>query len=195
MWKQWITAIRATVVLSLLTGLLYPALVTGLARVLFPRQAGGSLITVNGKVAGSELIGQKFTRQEYFRGRPSAAGDGYDAANSGGSNLGPTSRKLIERVQADAAAFRRENPDFHGPIPADLLTASASGLDPHISPASAEAQAARVARARRAPEEQVRRLIAARTEGRQLGFLGEPRVNVLLLNMDLDRAWPANRPR
>src|SRR6266478_2849381 len=130
MWNQLLPAVRMTLVLTVLTGLLYPALVTGIAKAIFPRQANGSLIQVNGKVIGSELIGQKFSKPEYFQGRPSAAGDGYDAGNSGGSNLGPTNRKLAERIRADAERFRKENPDFTGPIPADLLTSSASGLDP-----------------------------------------------------------------
>ena len=191
MWNQLLPAVRMTLVLTVLTGLLYPALVTGIAKAIFPRQANGSLIQVNGKVIGSELIGQKFSKPEYFQGRPSAAGDGYDAANSGGSNLGPTNRKLAERIRADAERFRKETPDFTGPIPADLLTSSASGLDPDISPASADAQIARVARMRRASPGEIRRLVEAYTEGRQLGFLGEPRVNVLKLNMALDGKYAA----
>ena len=187
--KQIWIALRVTLVLTVLTGLVYPLAVTAIAQALFPRQAGGSLVAGRGGVLGSALIGQGFTRPEYFHGRPSAAGDnGYDGLASGGSNLGPTSRKLMERVAKDIAQFRRENPGWTGPLPADLVTASGSGLDPHLSPASAEAQAARVALARGLPEEQVRRLIAARTEGRQWGFLGEPRVNVLALNLALDAA-------
>src|SRR5437867_4398731 len=134
MWDQLLPAVRMTLVLSVLTGLLYPAFVTGIAKAIFPRQANGSLIHVNGKVIGSELIGQKFSKPEYFHGRPSAAGEGYDAANSGASNLGPTNQKLVERIKADSEKFRKENPGFSGPIPADLLTSSASGLDPDISP-------------------------------------------------------------
>lgn len=186
--------IRATIVLTVLTGLAYPLLVTGLAQALFHRQANGSLLESNGKVVGSELIGQSFARPEYFHGRPSAAGNnGYDGANSSGSNLGPTSQKLVDRVQAGIKKFRTENPGFTGPIPADLLTSSGSGLDPHISPASAEAQVARVAAARGVAPERITGLVARHTEGRQWGLFGEPRVNVLLLNLDLDRAVPARK--
>jgi K+-transporting ATPase ATPase C chain len=194
MLEQLWPAVRMTLVLTVLTGMLYPALVTGIAKTIFPRQANGSLIEVQGRLAGSELIGQKFTRPEYFHGRPSGAGDGYDAANSGATNLGPTSQKLVDRIRADADKFRKENPAFGGPMPADLLTASASGLDPHISPASAYAQAARVAKARGVSADQVRQLIAAAIEPRQLGFLGEPRVNVLTINLALDRAYPRRQP-
>jgi K+-transporting ATPase ATPase C chain len=190
MLSQLLPAFRFMVLFTVLTGFVYPGVVTGLARVLFPRQAGGSLIVHNGTVVGSSLIGQNFTRPEYFHPRPSAAGDGHDAAKSAGSNLGPTNGKLMARVQAAVEAFRKENPDYTGPIPADMLTTSASGLDPHISPAAAEAQAARVAKARGVPVEQVRALVAAHTERRDLGFLGEPRVNVLLLNLALDERYP-----
>jgi K+-transporting ATPase ATPase C chain len=190
MWEQLLPAVRMTLVLTVLTGMLYPALVTGIAQAIFPKQSNGSLIEVNGKVIGSELIGQKFSKPEYFQGRPSAAGDGYDAANSGASNFGPTSQKLVERIKADAEKFRKENPDFSGPMPADLLTASASGLDPHLSPASAAAQIARVARARGITQEQAQQLVDRLIEPRQLGFLGEPRVNVLKLNLALDREYP-----
>ncbi len=191
MWQQLLPGLRMTLVMTVLTGLIYPLAVTGLSQVLFRDKANGSLITVNGQVIGSQLIGQNFTKPEYFQPRPSAAGnDGYDATASGGSNLGPTNKKLIDRVQASAEKFRKENPDYQGDIPADLLTTSGSGLDPHISPASAEAQAERVAKARGASLDHIRALIASHTEGRDLGFLGEPRVNVLLLNLDIDRTVP-----
>ena len=186
--------ILATIVLTILFGLAYPLVFTGLAQVLFPHQANGSLVTVNGKVAGSELIGQSFTKPEYFHGRPSAAGNnGYDAANSGGSNLGPTNQKLVDRVKADVQKFRAEDPDYTGPIPADLLTSSGSGLDPHISPASAEAQVARVAKARGVTPDRIAELVAKHTDGRQWGIFGEPRVNVLLLNIDLDQIVPLRK--
>jgi K+-transporting ATPase ATPase C chain len=193
MLSQLLTAFRFMVLFTVLTGFVYPGIITALSKMLFPRQASGSLIVQDGAVVGSSLIGQNFTRPEYFHPRPSAAGDGYDAANSGGSNLGPTNAKLMARVQDAAAAFRKENPDYAGPIPADMLTTSASGLDPHISPAAAEAQAASVAKARGVTVEQVRALLAAHVERRDLGFLGEPRVNVLLLNLALDERYPAKR--
>ena len=186
--------ILATIVMTILFGLAYPLVFTGLAQVLFPHQANGSLVTVNGKVAGSELIGQSFTKPEYFHGRPSAAGNnGYDAANSGGSNLGPTNQKLVDRVKADVQKFRAEDPDYTGPIPADLLTSSGSGLDPHISPASAEAQVARVAKARGVTPDRIAELVAKHTDGRQWGIFGEPRVNVLPLNIDLDHSVPLRK--
>lgn len=187
--KQLVIAIKATIVLVILTGVLYPLLVTGFAKVLFRRQSDGSPIVVNGRVAGSELIGQRFTRPDYFHGRPSAAGkDGYDGLSSGGSNLGPTNQKLIDRVREDARKFRAENPSFPGPIPADIVTASGSGLDPDISPAAAAAQVTRVAAARGMTPEAVRQLVAVNTQGRDLGILGAPRVNVLKLNLALDQA-------
>jgi potassium-transporting ATPase KdpC subunit len=188
MLRQLAPAIRITLVLTLLTGLLYPGVVTGLCKVLFPRQANGSLIVKDGRLMGSSLIGQNFTKPEYFHPRPSAAGnDGYDGSSSGGSNLGPTSKKLIDRIRGDVEKFRKENPDYHGPIPADIVTASGSGLDPHISPASAQAQAFRVAKIRGVSVDQVNRLIAQYTEPPSLGFLGDARVNVLKLNLALDR--------
>lgn len=194
MTKEIGPGFRLTLIFTLLAGLLYPAVTTGLSQLLFPRQSNGSLVTVNGKVVGSSLIGQAFAKPEYFHPRPSAAGNGYDASASGGSNFGPTSQKLIDRVRVSVADFRKENPDFSGNVPADVVTASASGLDPHISPAAAEAQAARVAKARGASVDEVRRLVARFTEHPDWGFLGEPRVNVLLLNIELDRLQPAPTP-
>ncbi len=192
--KQLIIAVKATLVLAVLTGILYPLAVTGLSKALFRHRADGSLIQANGKTVGSELIGQRFTRPEYFHGRPSAAGnDGYDALASGGSNYGPTNQKLVDRAAGDLKQFRADNPAFTGAAPADLVTASASGLDPHISPASADAQIARVAAARGVGRDQVRRLVAENTEGRQFGILGEPRVNVLKLNLSFDRAAPLRK--
>jgi len=190
MWRQFAPALRIALTFTVLTGFLYPGLVTGVCQLLFPRQANGSLVVVNGQVVGSTLIGQNFVKLEYFHPRPSAAGnDGYDGVASGGSNYGPTNQKLVDRVKVSVEQFRKENPEYTGPIPADLVTASGSGLDPHISPASAEAQATRVAKARGIPVEQVRQLILANIENRDLGFLGEPRVNVLALNRALDRQF------
>jgi potassium-transporting ATPase KdpC subunit len=184
-------AFRLMLVLTVLTGLVYPGIVTGFCQVLFRWQANGSMLSASGKEVGSALIGQNFTKPEYFHPRPSAAGnDGYDATASTGSNYGPTSQKLIDRVKSSVEQFRKENPDYTGPIPADLLTASASGLDPEISPASAEAQAPRVAKARGTGLEQVEALINQNAKGADLGFLGEPRVNVLELNLKLDEAFP-----
>jgi len=191
--KQLMIAIKATLLLTVLTGLLYPLAVTGLAQILFPHQANGSLKVVNGKTVGSELIGQSFNQTESFHGRPSAAGNGYDGLNSGGSNYGPTNQKLSDRVSDDVKKFRAENPTYTGPVPADLLTASGSGLDPHISPASADVQVARVAAARGVPADTVRQLVLAHTEGRQYGLFGEPRVNVLELNVALDQAAPVRK--
>jgi K+-transporting ATPase ATPase C chain len=178
-------------VLTVLTGLLYPGVVTGLCQVFFHDQANGSLVVANGRVVGSSLIGQNFKKPEYFQPRPSAAGnDGYDPTASGAANYGPTNQKLADRVKASVADFRKANPDYSGPIPADLVTSSASGLDPHISPASAEAQAARIAKARGIPVKGVLDLIERYTEKRDLGFLGAPRVNVLAVNLALDRGFP-----
>jgi len=190
MTELWI-ALRATVLTLVVTGLAYPLVMTGLAQALFPHAARGSLVTdAAGKVVGSELIGQDFTRSEYFQPRPSAAGAGYDAAASSGSNLGPTSQKLHDRVRAELERLQRENPNAVGPVPAELVSASASGLDPHISPAGAIWQAPRIAAARGVRDERVLNLIAEQTEGRTFGLLGEPRVNVLLLNLELDRRFP-----
>lgn len=191
MWRQMLPGLRMALCLTVLTGLIYPGVVTGLCQILFPRQANGSLIARNGKVVGSELIGQNFAKPEYFHPRPSAAGtDGYDASASSGSNLGPTSQKLMDRVKGTVEQLQAQNPRHVGPWPADLATASASGLDPHISPASAAAQVERVAQTRGIPAEQVRQLANQFTEGRDLGFLGEPRINVLMLNLALDDKYP-----
>jgi potassium-transporting ATPase KdpC subunit len=188
MLKQIIPAFRIALGLTVLTGVLYPGVVTGLCQLLFQKQANGSLTIQEGRVVGSSLIGQNFTKPEYFHPRPSAAGpDGYDASSSSGSNLGPTSRRLINRIKDDAEKFRKENPDYQGAIPADMVTASGSGLDPHISPASAYAQAARVAKARGMSADQINQMIAKYTEGPTFGFLGDPRVNLLQLNLALDR--------
>jgi K+-transporting ATPase ATPase C chain len=189
------SAFRVTLFMTILTGLIYPGVVTGVCQLLFPHRANGSMVEIGGKVAGSELIGQNFSKPQYFHPRPSAAGnDGYDASASSASNYGPTNQKLIDRVKGDIAKFRQENPGYQGPIPADLLTTSGSGLDPDISPASALAQAPRVAAARGATLDQITELIEAHTEGRQWGFLGEPRVNVLLLNLDLNQKFPISKP-
>jgi len=184
-------AIVVTLVLMLITGLVYPGLVTAVAQLLFPRQANGSLITVNGQVIGSELIGQQFARAEYFHPRPSAAGNGYDDTLSAGSNKGPTDLKLADTLIAQAvdSAVRLDGA-VKGSVPADLATRSGSGLDPHISPASAFLQVARVARARGLDPQTVRALVERHTDGRQFGLLGEPRVNVLQLNLALDSLKP-----
>ena len=207
MLKQLRPAIMSVLALTILTGLVFPLIITAIAQVAFPHQAKGSLITQNGKVVGSELIGQNFTSPGYFHARPSAAGSGYDGANSSGTNLGPTSSKLIKGIEDDpktkdtdesfagipqqAKAYREENGlSASTPLPADAVTRSASGLDPHISPANADVQTARVAKQRGISTEQVKQLIAQNTEGRQLGVLGEPRVNVVKLNIALDTAAP-----
>lgn len=188
MKRNLTTAILMTLVTTVLLGGVYPLLVTGLARI-FPSQAEGQLIRRNGVVIGSRIIAQPFTGAGYFHPRPSAAGNGYDPLNSGGSNLGPTNQKLIDRVKADVAALQVENPGV--PVPVDLVTTSGSGLDPHISPAGAEFQAPRVARARGISERELLGLVREHSEGRQFGFLGESRVNVLELNLALDERFPA----
>ncbi len=191
--KNLLTATLMTIVTTVLLGLIYPLVVTGLAQVIFPDQANGSLIKrADGTVIGSRLIGQPFSSPGYFRSRPSAAGaNGYDAGASSGSNLGPTNQKLIDRVKADVEKLQAENPGK--PVPIDLVTTSGSGLDPHISPAAAEFQVPRVARERRINEEELRQIITRHTQGRQFGFLGEPTVNVLELNLDLDRTMPMRK--
>ncbi|HKU77172.1 MAG TPA: potassium-transporting ATPase subunit KdpC, partial [Pyrinomonadaceae bacterium] len=184
--KNLLTAVLMTFVTTILLGLAYPLVVTGLAQVIFPDKANGQLIrNADGTVIGSSLIGQSFSSPGYFRSRPSAAGaNGYDASASSGSNLGPINQKLIDRVKADVEKLKAENPGK--PVPIDLVTTSASGLDPHISPAAAEFQIPRVARERGMSEEELRQIVRAHTEGRQFGFLGEPRVNVLELNLSLN---------
>jgi K+-transporting ATPase ATPase C chain len=191
MLKQLKPALLMTLVLCVLTGVIYPGLVTGLARVFFPKQADGSLVTVNGRVVGSALIGQSFTRPEYFHPRPSAAGAGYDASASSGTNKGPTDTKLADTLVAQAvdSAIAQDGAK-KGAIPSDMVTASASGLDPDISPANAQLQVARVAKTRGADAAAVRAVLDAHTQGRQFGFFGEPRVNVLLLNLAVDSAFP-----
>jgi K+-transporting ATPase ATPase C chain len=191
MLSQLWPALRINIFLTILLGVGYPLAVTGISQLVFPHQANGSLIVKGNQVIGSELIGQNFTMPEYFQPRPSAAGsDGYDPTASGGFNYGPTNQKLIDRVKASVDKFNKENPDYHGPIPADLLTGSGSGLDPDISPASAQAQAFRVAKARGVPADQITQLVAQYTKSPDLGLLGEPRVNVLKLNLALNDQYP-----
>ena len=190
MMKNLVTAVLITIVTTILLGLVYPLIVTGLAQVIFPDKANGQLIrAADGSVLGSRLLGQPFSSPGYFRSRPSA--NGYDSGASSGSNLGPTNQKLIDRVKADVEKLQAENPGK--PVPVDLVTTSGSGLDPHISPAAAEFQVPRVARERGMSEAEVRSIVAAHTEERQLGFLGEPRVNVLELNLDLDNRKPVTQ--
>jgi K+-transporting ATPase ATPase C chain len=202
--KNLVVAVLMTMVTTLLLGVAYPLAVTGLAQVLFRDKANGQLLERDGKVIGSRIIGQAFSSPGYFRSRPSAAGTGYDAANSGGTNLGPTNKKLVEAVKAVVDAARKENSEVRGAgcealrgaactVPVDLVTSSASGLDPHISPAAAAFQVTRIARERGISEDETRRLVGEHTESRQLGFLGEPVVNVLELNLALDERHPMKK--
>jgi len=191
MKKNLLISVLMTIATTILLGIIYPLVVTGLAQVFFRGKANGQLIVQNGQVIGSRIIGQAFTGPAYFHSRPSNAGSGYDAANSNGSQLGPTNHALIDRVKADVATNQADNPGR--PVPIDLVTSSGSGLDPDITPAAAEFQIPRVARERGTTREQLQQLIASHTEGRQLGFLGEPRVNVLELNLDLDQRFPTKK--
>ena len=186
--RNLLIAVLMTIVTTLLLGVVYPLVVTGVAQVVFPANANGQLIERDGKLVGSRMIGQAFSSPGYFRSRPSAAGTGYDAANSSGTNLGPTNKKLVDAVKAAVDAAKLENPAV--PVPVDLVTSSASGLDPHISPAAADFQVPRVARERGIPEDEVRRLVSAHSAGRQFGIFGEPVVNVLELNLALDTEHP-----
>lgn len=188
--KDIMIAVRVALVTLVLTGILYPFAVTGVAKVLFPHKANGSMITgEKGEMIGSELIGQSFTKPSYFQPRPSAAGNGYDAQCSGGSNLGPSSVKLKERIKMETERLQKENPDAAGAVPMELVTASASGLDPHISPEAALWQIPRIAASRKAAPEHIRMIVENATEGRDFGLFGEPRVNVLLVNIALDRQF------
>lgn len=194
MWRQLLPGLRMTLLLTVVTGLIYPGVVTGLCQVLFRSKANGSLVERNGQVVGSALIGQNFTKPEYFQGRPSAAGaDGYDASASSGSNFGSTNQKLIDRTKASVEKLRTDNPTHTGNWPSDIATASGSGLDPHLSPESIAVQVDRVAKARGVSAEQVKQVADGFVEGRDLGFLGEPRVNVLKLNLALDDKFPIRR--
>src|SRR5262245_7892286 len=189
--RNLVAAILMTVVTTVILGIVYPLAMTAIAQLAFPENANGQLIERNGHIIGSRIIGQGFTKPGYFRSRPSAAGMGYDAANSAGSNLGPTNKKLIDAVKANVQAARKENPN--APVPVDLVTASGSGIDPHLSPAAAEFQVPRVARERGISEAELRRIVSAHTQGRQFGLLGEPRVNVLELNLALDANHPMTK--
>jgi K+-transporting ATPase ATPase C chain len=193
MYKELKSAVLITICFTVITGILYPLAITGVAQLIFPRQANGSILRRNGKVVGSELIGQNFARPEYFHPRPSAAGSGYDGAASSGSNLGPTNPALADRLSKGGAQFRSENRTYTGAIPADAITASASGLDPEISPANARVQTLRVASARKMNPDTLQAIVDAMAEGRTLGLLGEPRVNVVKLNMKLDELVPFQR--
>jgi K+-transporting ATPase ATPase C chain len=194
--KTLMTAIRTALVTLVITGIAYPLSVTVVARYLFPEKAAGSLVTdERGNIRGSSLIGQKFTHPWYFHPRPSAAGDGYDAMKSCGSNLGPASVELKARMERDLIRLKRENPEAQGPFPAELLTASGSGLDPHITPYAAFFQVPRIAMERNADEGEIRKMVEHMTEGRDLGIFGEPRVNVLRLNLALDGRWPLEQRR
>lgn len=191
MKKNLITAILMTIATTVLLGIIYPLVVTGLAQLIFPKRANGQLIEKNGKTVGSSIIAQGFSSPGYFHPRPSFAGNGYDPTNTNGSQLGPTNQKLIDRVKADVSSAQAENPTQQVPI--DLVTASGSGLDPHITPAAAEFQLPRVARERDITIEQLRSVVHKHTEDRQFGFLGEPRVNVLELNLELDQRFPMRK--
>ena len=191
MKKNLLTAILMTIATTILLGIIYPLVVTGIAQVVFPKQANGELIEAHGKIIGSRLIAQGFTGLGYFHPRPSAIS--YDPTNSNGSQLGPTNQKLIDRVKGDVAAAHTDNPSLPGPVPIDLVTTSASGFDPDITPADADFQLPRVAKERGTTVEQIRSFVATHTEGRQFGILGEPRVNVLQLNLDLDQRFPMNK--
>jgi potassium-transporting ATPase KdpC subunit len=190
MIKHLGTSVRVTIVSVILLGLIYPLVMTAIAQAIFPRQANGSLVTVNGKVVGSSIIGQLWTKPEYFHGRPSAAGKGYDPTATGGTNYGPTSKKLIDSTKATIAQLKKDNPAAIGPPPIDLVTSSGSGIDPDISPEAAYWEAHRVAKARGMSLAAVNALIARNVQGRTFGFLGEPRVNVLELNLALDGSKP-----
>ncbi len=191
MKKNLMISVLMTIATTILLGIVYPLVVTGIAQVIFPNKANGQFLETNGKTVGSRIIGQGFSSPGYFHSRPSAAGNGYDATASNGSQYGPTNQKLIDRVKGAVASAEAENPGT--PVPIDLVTASASGLDPEISPAGAAFQLPRVAKARGIREAQLQQLVTKHTEGRQWGFLGEPRVNVLELNLDLDRHFPAKK--
>src|SRR3984957_1290491 len=190
MIKELGTALRVTIVSIVIFGLIYPLLMTLIAQLLFPRQGDGSLVSVNGKLVGSAIIGQLWTKPQYFHGRPSAAGKGYDPTSTGGTNLGPTSKKLIDSTKATIAALEKENPNASGAPPIDLVTSSASGIDPDISPEAAYWEAPRVAKARNLSVSSVNAIVAQHVRGRTFGFLGEPRVNVLELNLALDGTKP-----